>query len=347
MKCTKCGFIGFDHVSTCTKCGKDLTEVRQELNLWDFAPVAPAFLVEAILSLAQRAGAATADIAHSPAGAGAGEALDLLGEIDLKVDMDAQPEEITLELLDEGEESLAVPEPVGAEDSSLSLEKGMDESPSTSKDEPLGFEQGLEALDLKIELDDQSIQELDVVDGPKLEGEVDVVESLQDEELSDEALERLRRELESADELLKDIEVIAPETDRPPIGSTEALDLDLDLGDELTPADEPVRARDEDRGIRVETPDENEDEDVFILMEERDGGLAVQEFALDEGPSKEEPSEERSEEPFVLDLDALTEEPESKPKKEEKSAEDEVAVDGLVLELEDGFYIEPDEDEEK
>ncbi|MDY6844242.1 MAG: hypothetical protein SVW57_09165 [Thermodesulfobacteriota bacterium] len=33
MKCPKCNYIGFDDLSTCKKCGRDLTKVREKLNI--------------------------------------------------------------------------------------------------------------------------------------------------------------------------------------------------------------------------------------------------------------------------------------------------------------------------
>jgi hypothetical protein len=32
MKCHKCGFVGFDHLSQCKKCGADLTAIREGLG---------------------------------------------------------------------------------------------------------------------------------------------------------------------------------------------------------------------------------------------------------------------------------------------------------------------------
>jgi len=32
MKCNKCGFVGFDHLSQCKKCGADLTAIRDLLG---------------------------------------------------------------------------------------------------------------------------------------------------------------------------------------------------------------------------------------------------------------------------------------------------------------------------
>jgi hypothetical protein len=41
MRCHKCGFISFDHLSECKKCVEDLTAVRQQLGLLPVKPSAP------------------------------------------------------------------------------------------------------------------------------------------------------------------------------------------------------------------------------------------------------------------------------------------------------------------
>jgi hypothetical protein len=48
MKCPKCGYNSFDHLESCKKCGKDLTEHKAKFNLRGFfaagqapAPAAP------------------------------------------------------------------------------------------------------------------------------------------------------------------------------------------------------------------------------------------------------------------------------------------------------------------
>jgi hypothetical protein len=48
MKCTDCGFISFDHLSKCRKCGGDLSAVRKQLGLTDFRPNPP-FLLKSLL----------------------------------------------------------------------------------------------------------------------------------------------------------------------------------------------------------------------------------------------------------------------------------------------------------
>lgn len=44
MKCNKCGFISFDHLAECKKCGNDLTVVRDSLGLCPVRPNVPFLL---------------------------------------------------------------------------------------------------------------------------------------------------------------------------------------------------------------------------------------------------------------------------------------------------------------
>ncbi len=344
MKCTKCGFIGFDHVSTCAKCGKDLDAVRHDLNLWDFAPAVPFFLVETILSMCRKTETAGAAATMEASAQGVEGALDLLGEIDLKVDLDEKPEEITLELLDEGEEPLVMPEPV--------LEKPVP-APSTDtvptdkislEERPLALEPEPQDLDLKIEGLHEAVQEPGMFDLSDVEDAAEYVEPLDEESLSDEALERLRRELETADGLIQDMESDSE--------GEAVLKVDFSELEAAEPVVQRLPAKDdtsseEELAAVVESAEEDTEEDVFILMEERDGGLAVQEFSLEEGPSKEEKSAGTFDEDFALDLEALEKELEPKTASEETPKPEVLAEDGLVLELEDGFFIEPDEEEEE
>jgi hypothetical protein len=44
MKCQKCGFVSFDHLSECTKCGSDLRAVREGLGFTALKSEAPSLL---------------------------------------------------------------------------------------------------------------------------------------------------------------------------------------------------------------------------------------------------------------------------------------------------------------
>lgn len=342
MKCPKCGFVGFDHVATCAKCGKELDAARRELNLFDFAPAVPAFVLDAILALSQKAVGTTAAAAAAGAQEPAGS-LDLLDEIDLKVDLEEKPEEITLELFDEGEEPSGVPEPTVEGPPEVSAVDNGGVPPAVADEELQSLEEATDDLDLKIDGDAAGLEEPGVFDLSDVEDEPELVESADDEAMSDEALERLRRELESAGGVLKDIEESGPAqaADSPSAGV-----LEPELSREALEIEEDLQVQDVE-GVDTGAEKEDKEEDVFILMEERDGGLAVQEFSLEETPSEEAKDSQPQDEVFVLDLDALTDEGEPKPVKGKTSETEEAEIDGLVLELEDGFFIEPDDENER
>jgi len=44
MRCPKCGYISFDHLESCKKCNKDISEVSERLDGTVFAYAAPLFL---------------------------------------------------------------------------------------------------------------------------------------------------------------------------------------------------------------------------------------------------------------------------------------------------------------
>jgi hypothetical protein len=44
MKCQKCGYVSFDYLSQCKKCGADLTTVREKLGFSALKPEVPSLL---------------------------------------------------------------------------------------------------------------------------------------------------------------------------------------------------------------------------------------------------------------------------------------------------------------
>jgi len=55
MRCPKCGFISFDHLTSCVKCGKDIAEVASELQGTSINVETPMFLSGALAAYADRA----------------------------------------------------------------------------------------------------------------------------------------------------------------------------------------------------------------------------------------------------------------------------------------------------
>ena len=56
MRCPKCGFISFDHLTSCAKCGKDIAEVASELQGTSIKLETPMFLSAALAGYGDREG---------------------------------------------------------------------------------------------------------------------------------------------------------------------------------------------------------------------------------------------------------------------------------------------------
>jgi hypothetical protein len=54
MRCPKCGFISFDHLTSCAKCRKDIAEVASELQGTSIKVETPMFLGTALAAYADR-----------------------------------------------------------------------------------------------------------------------------------------------------------------------------------------------------------------------------------------------------------------------------------------------------
>ena len=54
MRCPKCGFISFDHLTSCAKCGRDIAEVASELQGTSIKVETPMFLSSTLAAYADR-----------------------------------------------------------------------------------------------------------------------------------------------------------------------------------------------------------------------------------------------------------------------------------------------------
>ncbi|MCE5245133.1 MAG: hypothetical protein LLF99_18230 [Desulfobacteraceae bacterium] len=177
MRCQKCGFIGFDYLNKCKKCGADLTAVREGFGFMPAKPSAPSFLGALTGGMqAQTSEAAPSpeeegvslpgldfgeDLVFSPdepmeparpamaaAGAPAPELAEplILSDEDLTIELEDEEAEKDLELdldlsLDEDPAAAEAPEAPIALDLDLDAAVSMDEVPS------------IEPEDLEVELD--------------------------------------------------------------------------------------------------------------------------------------------------------------------------------------------------
>ncbi|MEJ2363178.1 MAG: hypothetical protein P8075_11155 [Deltaproteobacteria bacterium] len=56
MRCPKCGYVSFDFLNNCSKCSRDLSSSRADLNLMDFRPQVP-FLLGSLVGEMEGGGA--------------------------------------------------------------------------------------------------------------------------------------------------------------------------------------------------------------------------------------------------------------------------------------------------
>lgn len=236
MRCTKCGYISFDKVETCSKCAASLVEISEKISGTVQKVEAPAFLVSVI---GVAGGAALIeddqDIFSSQetefdlAGAVDEEALeenvaevDVASDEGLEIDMGAEEREvpsIDLSQFDEGQGE-AVDEEASADvefdmdsgdeaDENASIDFQMEEEAGSEPQAEL-FEEGEEVeggIDFELEEQSESITEIDEEGG-------------------------LYLELDSESELSLDEPSVQKSEPEPAPESGISLDLDVDLEDE-------------------------------------------------------------------------------------------------------------------
>jgi hypothetical protein len=83
MRCPKCGFISFDHLTSCAKCGRDISEVASELQGTSIKIESPMFLSGALTAVAERGGSFE----------GRAMEADLDAEIDFAMEVEGPEEE--------------------------------------------------------------------------------------------------------------------------------------------------------------------------------------------------------------------------------------------------------------
>ena len=141
MRCPKCGFISFDHLTSCAKCGRDVAELAVELQGTSIKTELPMFLSGAL-------------------GAFSGEeetfeeqALDSEMEEGIDFDMEMEGEEEAV-LEEEGEDVDFSFEDEGEEEADISLAEAEAEEAASMETEGAGdvdFDLGVEAVDVSEE----------------------------------------------------------------------------------------------------------------------------------------------------------------------------------------------------
>lgn len=124
MRCPKCSFTSFDHLVTCEKCGRDLTEIVGQLHGTSFKVESPSFLESAL---------------KTPA---AEEAF---------VEVSGGTEDVSLGL--DQEVDLSPVGETGAAETYTAEKNALDREPDKAKEEPLPGAAVPDAVDLKLQME--------------------------------------------------------------------------------------------------------------------------------------------------------------------------------------------------
>jgi len=110
MRCPKCGFISFDHLASCSKCGRDISEVASELQGTSIKVETPMFLSGALAAFSESEESFEEHTMED----------DVAGGIDFNmeeeaVEMDAAEEDVDFSFEEEAEDFDVVAEEEGAD----------------------------------------------------------------------------------------------------------------------------------------------------------------------------------------------------------------------------------------
>jgi hypothetical protein len=127
MRCPKCGYISYDHLTACAKCGRDVSELAAELQGTSIKTEAPMFLSGAL-------------------GGFSGEEEETFEEQALEADME---EGIDFSMEEEGEDVDFSIEEEGEEEADISLaEAEAEEAATMEAGEDVDFDLGVEEEEL-------------------------------------------------------------------------------------------------------------------------------------------------------------------------------------------------------
>ncbi len=161
MRCPKCGFISFDHLTACNKCGKDIADVAAELQGTTIKVEPPMFLSSALAAFADR----EAFYGGSAMDTGAGEGIDFSMEDEVVEeetgDMSGGQEDIDFSFeAEEAEADISMAEAAG----SAGIEDESEIAVDLSLEDEAQGEAGTEAAE-------ESLEELDLVSTVEVEEE--------------------------------------------------------------------------------------------------------------------------------------------------------------------------------
>ena len=200
MRCPKCGFISFDHLASCSKCGRDISEVASELQGTSIKVDPPMFLSGALAAFAESEESFEEHAMEDDVAGGIDFNMEMEDEA---VEMDAADEDVDFSFEEEGEAFDVAPE----EDADFEIveeEEGADISLAEAEAEEAGIAE--EDVDIELEAEAEDTFE-----------ELDFMSSVDEEEGG------LEFDLEDFIEDRDD-----DETQTSGDADTEGLDLDLD-----------------------------------------------------------------------------------------------------------------------
>jgi len=92
MKCPQCGYISFDYLDTCKKCGNNLTPVRDLLDITPVSPNPP-FLLASLVGAEEMLESETSEAKDA-----VGAPPELTVEPDKEISLDVEGSDISFEL---------------------------------------------------------------------------------------------------------------------------------------------------------------------------------------------------------------------------------------------------------
>ena len=184
MRCPKCGFISFDHLASCSKCGRDISEVASELQGTSIKVESPMFLSGALAAFAESEESFEEHAMEDDVAGGIDFNMEMEDEA---VEMDAAAEDVDFsfeeeEAFDVAPEEDADFEIVGEEEGAdISLAEAEAEEAAGIAEEEFDIELEAEAEDTFEELDFMSSVDEEEEDGLEFDLE-DFIEDRDDDE---------------------------------------------------------------------------------------------------------------------------------------------------------------------
>ena len=158
MRCPKCGFISFDHLTSCTNCGRDISEVASELQGTSIKVETPMFLSGALAALSESEGSFEEHAMDAEVDEGIDFDMEMeaeeeesveTGSAEDDVDFSFEEEAEEFEVVEEAETTLAAP--ASEEEPDESIEE-LDFMGASDEEEEGGLEFDLE--DFMEDIDD-------------------------------------------------------------------------------------------------------------------------------------------------------------------------------------------------